>query len=199
MANETRLTGIANVGGGILLAVFVLTHPMAGEFATAPIVLSSPWALVHTAGLLSAILSVFGTIGIYRAFTRHDTLALFAFALATTGILFEGAGAIIDGYFVPPLAATDPTLISATGPLLSFPQVMAFALPKFLLFLPGFVLLGVSMLVNPSVPKLLAWLFIVGVVLLSAAVAPWPVIILGGLLFGAAQIWTGFLLLRPAS
>src|SRR5438270_14096905 len=86
-----RWSGLANVVGGVLLALFFVLHPGGGDPPTAQAVLTSPYALEHTLGVAAMALLLLGLPAlIAHLAARYGRSARVGFALAFVGSCLLG-------------------------------------------------------------------------------------------------------------
>ena len=113
-----RLTAASLALGGLLGAAFVITSR--GEIMGAMAMLSTRWMLAHNLHFASAVLLLFGVVGLYLSHYNQVSLGgHFAFVLALLGTGFFFATGVITAAVLPMIAAASPGVVSAGGPLFS--------------------------------------------------------------------------------
>ncbi|MGI9147211.1 MAG: hypothetical protein ACR2IK_11755 [Chloroflexota bacterium] len=198
-----RLSGLALMAGGVCIATFVVVlYPVSGFFG-AEHVQHPAWVPAHSLHFIGALLSLFGLIGLYLRHREHlGTLGFAGFVLAFAGTAqFVGTG-MLTAFVWPVLAAAAPATMAANG--------AAFAAPASLLFyftalslIPGYLVLSIALCRTAVLPRGASVLLAVGVVLAitppePVGPIPWLALVLGGILFGAGEIWLGFALVSDA-
>jgi hypothetical protein len=197
-----RWSGLANVVGGVLLALFFVLHPGGGDPPTVQAVLTSPYALEHTLSVAAMALLLLGLPAlIARSAPRHGRVAWAGFALAFVGTYLLGGVLFFDAYIIPAIAANAPALMDATGQLNSPPTVLAFAVAGTVWGL-GYLVLGVVALRAAILPRWASGLMIIGSIVINLppqpiGFAPLLLIAVGAVMFGVAlsgwglAIWSG--------
>ena len=113
-----RLTAAALGLGGILGAAFVVSSR--GEFIGALAMLSPRWMVAHNLHFTSAVLLLFGLVGLYLSHSHLLTIGgHFAFVLALLGTAFYFATGVLTAAVLPLIAETSAGVVSAGGPLFS--------------------------------------------------------------------------------
>jgi hypothetical protein len=190
----TRWSGLALLLSGALIAVPIVFHP---SYADPQALLRPAWVPIHTALTISAILALFGLVGLYtRLRERSGWFGLIGFVLLFTGTALFVAGLSIEAFVLPALAssAVGQTLLDPAGPLFSGP------LNVFLLVTSGIFSLG-CLLFCVAILRSEITLHWVGLLLLGGILlAFWPPLpdlagIIGGVLLGLGFIWFGYILL----
>ncbi len=197
-----RWSGLANVVGGVLLALFFVLHPGGGDPPTAQAVVGSPYALEHTLGVAAMALMLLGLPAlIARGAPRYGPIAWTGFALAFIGTYLLGGVMFFDAYITPAIAANAPSLMDASGALNTPPTVLAFAVAGGLWGV-GYLVLGIVALRAAILPRWASGLMIVGAIVVNLppqpiGFAPLLAIAVGAVLFGLAlsgwgyAIWSG--------
>ena len=197
-----RWSGLANVVGGVLLALFFVLHPGGGDPPTAQAVLTSPHALEHTLGVTAMALLLLGLPAlIARLAARHGRSAWIGFALAFVGTYLLGGVMFFDAYITPAIAANAPALMDVTGALNSPPTVLAFVVAG-VVWGVGYLVLGIVALRAAVLPRWASGLMIIGSIVINLppqpiGFAPLLAIAIGAVMFGVAlggwgyAIWSG--------
>ena len=197
MMTETkfiRLCGLDLLGAGIAVAIFWLLVIPFETFAGAEVPLDPlfvPGQLFHIVG---ALLAVFGYIGLYlRQREATGWFGLIAFVVAVIGALFFFADGMIALITFPVLATHAPALTEASGPMFTG-RVLGFYILFSATNMIGIVLLGIATLRARIMPRNPTLLFIVGGVLFNLPPNPalHPILIAGGVLWGAGAAWLGY-------
>ncbi len=187
------------LAGGICIALFVvILYPVGGFFGAAHA--NHPnWAPAHTLHFAGALLTVFGVCGVYaRQAQQVGTLGLIGFLLALAGTAqFVGTG-MLTAFVWPALAVNAPAMIDVDGAMFMVPASLIFYCTG-LSLVAGYTLLGIATMRAGVLPWGGGLLLIVGVILSNGPVepvgyTPWAGLTLGGILFGAGQIWLGYAL-----
>jgi hypothetical protein len=191
-----RLSGLASIASGVLLASFFILHPGGGDPASAATITSSAYAAEHLLGVASMALMLLASVGLYaRQLAPSGTLGLVSIVIAFLGTALTGSTIYVDGFMLPIVAANAPDLLAISGPIYSPPGVLLFALPG-VLFTVGLVLFGVASLRARVLPRWGSVLLMVGAVILALPpepLSPVPAfaIILGAVVFAAGLAWLG--------
>jgi len=197
MMTETkfiRLCGLDLLGAGIAVAIFWLLVIPFETFAGVEVPLDplfAPGQLFHIVG---ALLAVFGYIGLYlRQREATGWFGLIAFVVAVIGALFFFADGMIALITFPVLATHAPALTEASGPMFTG-RVLGFYILFAATNMIGIVLLGIVTLRARIMPHIPTILFIVGGVLFNLPPNPalHPILIAGGVLWGAGAAWLGY-------
>ena len=194
-----RWTGTALLLGGVCLTLFVLVLYPVGGFFGADHARHPAWVPAHSLHFVGALLSLFGLLGLYlcqRAAVGR--LGALGFALAGAGLAqFVGTG-MLTAFVWPVLAAHAPDTLAPDGALFQPPANTLFY-TTVLTLIPGYLLVGATLLRAGVLPRAAAVLLAVGVVLAitppePVGPMPWAGLTLGGILFGAGEVWLGSLL-----
>jgi hypothetical protein len=204
LAALLRWSGLALVGGGLLLAVATALHPTRETTAT---ILQAEVRLVaaHVLFTLSYLLILLGLPGLYGVESvRMGRLGLVGFLLAFMGTTLVAVSGNF-GFLAPVLAAESPATIDAIN---LYQPVVALNGVAFAGFVVGFVMFGLAMARIPTLTRSSGLLVAVGAPLqvfgfaLAQTVSPalWSVAILGSVALGAGLAWPGYQLWqKPAS
>jgi len=204
LAALLRWSGLALVGGGLLLAVATALHPTRETTAT---ILQAEVRLVaaHVLFTLSYLLILLGLPGLYGVESvRMGRLGSVGFLLAFMGTTLVAVSGNF-GFLAPVLAAESPATIDAIN---LYQPVVALNGVAFAGFVVGFVMFGLAMARIPTLTRSSGLLVAVGAPLqvfgfaLAQTVSPalWSVAILGSVALGAGLAWPGYQLWqKPAS
>lgn len=178
---------------GIANAIFWLLVIPIATFAGAAASLNPLWVPSQFLHTLAALLALFGLVGLYaRQAKGNGWLGLLGFVLALFGTGFYLADAVIGLVVLPILATSAPTLVAADGALNMSPAYIVFAVT----FMVGYILFGIALLRENSLPRAATLLLIVGAILVSLPVGlvPMLILIVGGVLWGIGAAWLGYAL-----
>jgi hypothetical protein len=200
MSSKTlvRLSGLALLLSGTLIAVPIVFHP---SYADSQALLRPAWVPVHIALIMSAVLGLFGLVGLYtRLRERSGWLGLSGFVSIFTGTALFVAVLSIEAFVLPALAssASGQTLLDPAGPLFSGP-LNVFLLLTGGIFSLGCLLFCIFILCSEISGRWVGLLLLGGILL-----AFWPPLpdlfgIIGGVLLGLGFIWFGYILLATRS
>lgn len=189
-----RVSGLALLLAGILLAVAILFHPSDAD----PQALMRPaWVPVHTALTIAAILGLFGLMGLYnRLRERSGWLGLIGFVLLFSGTALFVAGLSIEAFVLPALAssAAGQKLLDPAGPLFGGPLNVVLLLTSGIFSL-GCLLFCVAILRSEISLRWVGLLLLAGILLALWPPLPQLVGTIGGVLLGLGYIWFGYILL----
>jgi hypothetical protein len=185
-----RLSGLALLLSGVLIAVPIVFHPSAADSQA---LLRPAWIPVHTALTIAATLALFGLMGLYsRLREQSGWLGLIGFVLLFSGTTLFVTVLSIEGFVLPALALSPDgqTLLDPAGPLFGGP-LNVFLLLTGVVFSLG-CLLFCAALLRSEIPGRWIGLLLLGGILLAF----WPPLpdligIVGGVLFGLGFIWFG--------
>jgi len=191
-----RLSGAANVLGGLALALFVVEHPW-GRFDGAEVARTTAWSIAHGLHFLGATLVLVGLVGLYLwQAPRLGRLGLAGFVVAFVGTaMFVGTGMIT--VFVWPMVAREaPQAVALGGAMFDRPSLVALGLTAVTVTV-GYVLFGLTMLRAGLAPRWMTVVWVVGAVTgmippQPLGPLPWAGLVLGGVLFGAGAALLGY-------
>jgi len=196
-----RLSGLACILGGCCLAAFVLVHPW-DQLVGAAIARTQRWQIAHTLHFIGALFTLVGLIGIY-VYQREQLglTGLIGFVLSFAGnAMFLGTG-MITAFIWPMLAVYAPATVEFGGPIFGTPRsALAFGLTAVAVVV-GYLTLGVAMLRARVFPRPATVMLMVGAILgmlppHPVGMMPWGGLVLGGVLYGAALVWFGVILMN---
>lgn len=190
-ANVRRWSGLVSLLAGLLYALGAFLHPVGEDLAA----INSPnWVPAHLVYWVSAILMLFGLVGLYaRQARKTGWLGLLSFVLAFLGTILVGSILIVSATLIPLIAAEAPAILEEA---IALP---AFMLPVFVLgFGLGYVLFGMATMRAGTFPRWSGLLLIVGVslfmiseVALSDRTLSHLMVTVGDVLFGLGFVWMG--------
>ncbi|HEX6477589.1 MAG TPA: hypothetical protein VF043_02000 [Ktedonobacteraceae bacterium] len=189
-----RWSGVALLLAGALIAVPILFHP---SYADPQALMRPAWVPIHTALTISAILALFGLVGLYtRLRERSGWFGLIGFVLIFTGTALFVAGLSIEAFVLPALAssAAGQTLLDPAGPLFGGPLNVVLLLTSGIFSL-GCLLFCVAILRSEITLHWMGLLLLGGILLAFWPPLPDLVGIIGGVLLGLGFIWFGYILL----
>ena len=194
-----RLSGLASILGGCCLAGFVLVHPW-DQLLGAEIARTLRWQIAHMLHFVGALFALLGLLGIFaRQREQLGSLGIIGFVLSFAGnAMFLGTG-MITAFIWPMLALHAPATVEVGGPIFGWPHsVLAFALTAVTLSV-GYVLFGIAMVQVGAFPRLSILGLVIGAILgmlppHPMGALPWWGLVFGGVLYGAALVWLGFIL-----
>ena len=194
-----RLSGLACIVGGICIAAFVLVHPW-DQLVGSEIARTARWRAAHMLHFVGALFALFGLLGLYaRQYDRLGPLGVTGFVLSFIGnAMFLGTG-MITAFIWPMLAVHAPSAVELGGAIFHAPvSALAFVLTA-IFMIAGYMLFGIAMLKAGVFPRWSILTLMAGSVLgmlppHPATAFPWAGLVLGGVLYGAAMCWLGFIL-----
>jgi hypothetical protein len=191
---SVRVSGVALLLSGALLAVPILFHPSEAD----PQALLRPiWLPVQTALTIAAILGLFGEVGLYSQLReRSGWLGLIGFVLLFSGTALFVAVLSIEAFVLPALAssASGQTMLDPAGPLFGGP-LNVFLLLTSGIFSLGCLLFCIAILRSEISGRWVGLLLLGGILLAFWPPLPDLVGIVGGVLLGLSFIWFGYILL----
>ena len=140
--------------------------------------------------------ALFGLIGLFvRQLSQAGTLGLVAFIVAFIGTAFFFGLGMITEFVLPDFADKAPELYLPSGPYGAdsdrpTPPIIPLS---FVTFLVGHILMGIAVMRAKVLPRWSGAALIVGSVVFFPAF-PWPIPLVGAVIFGAALGWIGYAL-----
>ena len=201
MRRLLRVSGLALVAAGVLMAVATLLHP-SRETATTIIASEARLVAAHVAYTLSWLLVLLGLPGLYVAQGgRMGRLGLPGFLTAFTGTYLIAVTGNF-GFLAPVLAKKSPTVLDA---ITQYPPVVGINGLAAITFMVGYLLFGLAMIRTASLPRLAGILVAVGAPAhligfgLAQLVSPtlWWIAVAGSASLGAGLAWPGYRLWHP--
>jgi hypothetical protein len=193
-ANLIRRSGLISILAGALYALGAILHP-AGEDIAA---YTSPnWVTAHLVYWVSAILMLFGLIGLYaRQVEKTGWLGLVGFVLAFIGTAFVGGIFFMVSTVTPIIAKEMPALFDQTAT-----PSTATVLVIVLGFSLGYILFGIATMRAKVLPRWSGLLLIIGVSFFMISEAPLfdrtlshLIVTVGDVVFGLGLAWMGYAL-----
>lgn len=195
-----RLSGLANIVGGIAIALFVIEHPW-GHFVGAATVASPTWMLAHALHLVGASFALLGLVGLYACQAAGlGRAGLGAFLLAFVGTAFFVGTGLITAFVWPMLATVAPAAVDVGGAGFQPPAVAVFFLTAVLL-VPGYLSFGTVSWRGGLLPRWALALWAIGgavgmVPPVPLGPLPWVGLVAAGLLYGVGVVGLGWWLWR---
>ena len=196
MSSETliRWSGLALAVGGIGIAGFVVaTLPIGGLEASVEQTLSATYLLAHGLHTVGGVFALFGLMGLYiRQMDESGWLGLIGFVVAFIGTaLFVGLGMISE--FISPLVAAEAPGLMEKGGALEDPAKLVILPISIVIFIVGYILLGIATFRANVFPRWSGLVLVVGAVLFFPPL-PWPIPVVGAVVYGLALLWLGYAL-----
>ena len=194
-SNLFRWSGLAFLLAGILLPVSWYIRFAEGDSSNPATVMSALYITGETLAIIGVILTLLGLVGIYtRQIRETGRVGLLGFLALFTGTVLLGGLLFFEGYVVPAIAATTPSLHEVS--LFSVPALLVPVIVLSIFNLLGFLLFGIAIMRANVLPRLAGLLFIIGGILYSPGPnqLPWIVFTIGTTVVGIAQIWLGYAL-----
>jgi len=192
-------SGMAILLAGVIWLITSIFHPNNHDLDATR---RPTWKPAIGGQAFSYLFGVLGLVGVYlRLGEGAGVIALGGFILAILGSALTITTNLTMAYLLPSVAAAqDPprTVMDLLGPRGPMPWLSAITASYLLLFVPGYILLGIAVLRSPSFPPDPGWLLIGGMILSNIGVLGrriWSLRIVGGVLFGAGMAWLGLVLL----
>lgn len=193
-----RLAGLANIVGGIAIAIFVIEHPW-GRFFGAEVGRTWAWQVAHTFHLIGATFALLGLLGLYaRQTARFGRFGFVAFVLAFLGTAwFVGTG-MITAFIWPMLAAVAPDAVAATGAIVRPPAIVALAMTATTLTV-GYFLFVIASWRTGIFPRWALVMWAAGASLgmvppTPVGPLPWASLVAGGVIYAIGASWLGWTL-----
>ena len=192
----SRWCGLALVAAGVLMVVATLLHPRR-ETATTIVASEPRLVAAHVVYTLAWLLVLFGLPGLYAAQPGGmGRLGLVGFLTAFSGTYLIAVTGNF-GFLAPVLAKQSPAVLDSINQYA--PVVIINGLAA-VLFMIGYVLLGVAMNRTAALPRWSGVLVAVGApahllgfgIAQLVTTAAWPIAILGSVSLGAGLAWAGY-------
>ena len=196
-----HLAGWSAAVGGVLMALDVIAHLFVDDTVTPESLLGLPHELWHVPGIVGLVLVLLGLVGIYlRQSEEAGAMGLWGFVLLTIGITIGAVySSVFHGLFLPAIDSLESGLfeefVDNTTAAQFFRGVVVQALGLGL----GAVLFGWATIRSKVFTAAAGWLFIAAALFagLNQVFAEGQLI--SRLLFAAAFVWLGALLMRPSA
>jgi hypothetical protein len=195
-----RMTAVSLALSGALVASALPLHPSILDRPVGAVVRTTPlWGAIHLAAMVAVVLAAVGACG-FVAVHRGALGRLGRSGLVFTLVGSYSAVAVFasEALVFPMLAARAPALLDLQGPLVSVPYIGLAALSS--CWPIGLALLGVAAARARVFPRVAGLaLAVTALAFLGLGVPFVPVLdVISEVLFGAAQVWWGWLLWRAA-
>ena len=196
LAHLLRWCGMALMTAGVLMVIATLLHPNR-ETATTIVAGESRLVAAHVVYTIAWLLVLLGLPGLYAAQRgRMGRLGLAGFLTSFTGTYLIAVTGNF-GFLAPVLAKQSPAVLASINQYV--PVVIINGLAA-ILFMIGYVLLGIAMIRTAALPRWSGVLVAVGAPahLLGfgtaqlVTTAAWPIAILGSVCLGAGLGWVGY-------
>ena len=151
--------------------------------------------MAHGLHTLAGVVALFGLIGLYvRQMDESGKLGLIAFIVAFVGsALFAGLGMITE--FIVSVVADEAPELFDKGGAMEDPGKLPIIPLTIIIFIVGFILMGIATFRARVLPCLPSVTLIIGIILFFPPL-PWPIPVIGSVLFGASLAWMGYELWR---
>ena len=193
-ANLIRWSGLISILAGALYALAAILHPVGEDIAA----YTSPnWVTAHLVYWVSAILMLFGLVGLYaRQVEKIRWLGLVGFVLAFIGTVFVSSIFFMVSTVIPLIAAETPALFDRAAT----PSTVT-VLVVVLGFSLGYILFSVATMRAGVLPRWSGLLLIIGVSFFMISEAPLfdrtlshVIVTVGDVVFGLGLAWMGYAL-----
>lgn len=184
-----RLSGLALILGGLLVAFFPVLHPNHDPAGYA----SPIWVPVHLMPAAMAVLALFGLMGIFaRQGERNGRFGTLALVAAVVGTALSLTGTDVETFIFPFLGLNAPQVMEGPPPV---GQLLAWGISG-LAFAIGYLLQGIAIIRAGVLARGAGALLGVsglgfGVAAGAGGMLP-PVLLVGALGFGLALAWVGY-------
>jgi hypothetical protein len=199
---SVRASAVSLAVSGLLVAVATPWHPSIFDRPIDEVVRGfAPWIALHLLAVVAVILAVIGAAGLVAA---HDgalgRLGEVGLLVTLVGVTLTAALAATEAIVFPVLADQAPAMLAIDGPLLRSPLFIAMGVLA-LGWPLGLAMLGVAAARSRVFGRWPGVLLAVSGPLFLALEGPFvPVVgVLSALLFGAAQMWWGWLMWQSAA
>jgi hypothetical protein len=189
-----RLSGLATLFAGVLYAFGALLHPVGEDLVS---VNNPSWVPSHLVYWVSAMLMLFGLVGLYaHQAVEAGWLGLVGFLLALAGTAFAGSIFFMASTVLPLVAAGSPSVFDQVMPPPAFAVVVLGVG-----FVLGYLLFGIATIRAGVFPRWSGSLLIIGVLLFTISEMSLfdsgishLVATLGDVIFGIGLAWMGYAL-----
>ena len=185
--------GVANLIGGVLVAMAYLLHPPEAPPDT---VSSNLWLIVHAGFMVSLVAGIFALIAFLGQYLRAGggLSGTIGCVMAITSLVFIFGLDYSEVFIFPTLAVEFPEVVWKYGDGTIMPSV-AFAFPlSGILFLIGYLLFAFQLARTDCVSRASGLMLGIGTLVFGVGLSgfvPMIVVRVGAILFGAGLIWTG--------
>jgi hypothetical protein len=185
--------GIANVIGGVFVAMAYVLHP---PEAPPDVVASSLWLVVHAGFMISLLGGIFALMAFLACYLKAGggLSGTVGCAMAITSLVFIFGLDYSEVFIFPTLATEFPEVVWKYGDGTIMPSV-AFAFPlSGIFFLIGYILFSFQLSKTNCISRESAALLILGTLVFGiglSGLVPMVIVRIGAVLFGAGLIWTG--------
>ena len=195
-AHLLRWCGLAVMTGGVLMVVATLLHP-SRETATTIVASEPRLVAAHVVYTVAWLLVLLGLPGLYAAQRGGmGRLGLAGFLTAFTGTYLIAVTGNF-GFLAPVLAKHSPAVLDSIN---QYSPVMIINGLAAILFMVGYILLGVAMIRTATLARWAGVLVAVGApahllgfgIAQLVTTAAWPIAILGSVCLGAGLGWAGY-------
>jgi hypothetical protein len=199
-----KIAGFVSIIGGITLLVWWILMPVFLPVSEAAenfknMILNPAWLPVNLIGLIATLAITLGFPGFY--FARFESYGKWGFigsVMAILGLILYSCIQYYETLIWPAAAIHYPDLVQVGGALVSGNAgVSAGLIISGVILSFGYVLWGIKSLMNHALPKIPAWMFIIGTPLFAVGIV-FPVRTVGIILFATATIWSGFHIRRES-
>lgn len=185
--NLIRWAGLACVLSGILYAMAAAIHPSGEDVLS---IVSALWVPAHILGGISAVLLLFGLLGLYgRQLEASGSLMLVGFVLAFIGTTLLATEEFQSATVMPLIAAKAPTLLEGTS---TAGAALAFGLLFLVSFFLGYLLFGIATVRARVLPRWSGLLLILGLLLSLGGSISHLVSIIAAIILGLGLAWMGY-------
>lgn len=200
---SVRVSAVALMVSGLMTAALIPLHPSIFDRAIDDVVRDTEvWEFIHVASVLVFALSFIGATGLVAVHDgRLRRLGQVGLVLSFVGAIGGSVVGFLEALVFPVLAGSDPQLLELGGPL--FTSWLAIGAGLLTLGWPlGLAAIGVAAARVAVFPRSAGVLLAVAGPAFLALGGPFVPIagVLSGVLFGAVQLWWGWLIWRyPAT
>jgi len=197
--NFFRWSGVANILGGLLLAISLFVHPE--EVHTPQNLGSGAWAIAHILAMVATLIVLLGLPGLYiRQMNETGRLGGIGFVLTFIGTACVFALNWSDGFVVPLVATLAPDFITAVFTTEAGKTLFLVVAISVVTFALGWLLLGIAIFRGRVLARWASLPAMLGALLLVFSEGmPLPVLWTGGTLFGLGLVWLGVSLFNQAT